>query len=123
MKLHDSELKVMHVLWRYGETPAREIAEHLAQQVGWNINTSYTLIKRCMAKGAIERREPGFVCRALVECEKIRAEESRLFLEKLYDGSAELLFVSMVQNGQLSEVALSRLRSMMDEVLTDDGGG
>ena len=59
IKLFDSELKVMDVLWKQGDTPAREIARALGEELGWNVNTTYTLIKRCMKKGAIERTEPG----------------------------------------------------------------
>lgn len=59
IKLFDSELKVMDVIWREGDTPAKEIARQLTNELGWNVNTTYTLIKRCMKKGAIERSEPG----------------------------------------------------------------
>ena len=45
VKLFDSELKVMGVLWREGDAPARHIAQVLAEEVGWNVNTTYTLIK------------------------------------------------------------------------------
>ncbi len=66
VKLFDSELKVMGVLWREGDVTAKHIAEVLKEEVGWNKNTTYTLIKRCIQKGAIERSEPGFMCHALV---------------------------------------------------------
>ena len=66
IKLFDSELKVMDVLWKRGDTPAKEIARTLTIDLGWNVNTTYTLIKRCMKKGAIERSEPGFLCHALI---------------------------------------------------------
>ena len=55
MKLFDSELKVMEVLWREGDATAKHISDVLREEAGWNINTTYTLIKRCMKKGAIER--------------------------------------------------------------------
>ena len=51
IKLFDSELKVMDVLWKEGDTPAREIARVLTDELGWNVNTTYTLIKRCIKKG------------------------------------------------------------------------
>ena len=57
VKLFDSELKVMDVLWREGDATAKYISEVLRDEVGWNKNTTYTLIKRCMKKGAIERLE------------------------------------------------------------------
>jgi predicted transcriptional regulator len=53
VKLFDSELKVMDVLWREGDLTAKGIVEILADQVGWNKNTTYTLIKKCIGKGAI----------------------------------------------------------------------
>ena len=37
MKLFDSELKVMEVLWREGDTPAKEIARVLTGELGWNL--------------------------------------------------------------------------------------
>ena len=41
------------------------IAKLLTEELGWNVNTTYTLIKRCIKKGAIERSEPNFMCHAL----------------------------------------------------------
>ena len=38
IKLFDSELKVMDVLWKEGDTPAREIARVLTDELGWNVN-------------------------------------------------------------------------------------
>ena len=48
IKLFDSELKVMSVLWRDGDVPAKYIAKLLTEELGWNVNTTYTLIKRCI---------------------------------------------------------------------------
>ena len=76
IKLFDSELKVMDVLWKQGDTPAREIARALGEELGWNVNTTYTLIKRCMKKGAIERTEPGFLCHALLPKAAVQEAET-----------------------------------------------
>ena len=46
IKLFDSELKVMDVLWKDGDVPAKYVADTLNREVGWNKNTTYTLIKR-----------------------------------------------------------------------------
>ena len=46
IKLFDSELKVMDLLWHAGDTPAKDIAKQLTKELGWNVNTTYTLIKR-----------------------------------------------------------------------------
>lgn len=116
MKLFDSELRVMDVLWREGDLPARQIADVLTRQIGWNINTTYTLIKRCIEKGAIERREPGFVCRALVSREQVQQEETQELIDRLFDGSADALFASLLGSKRVSEEQMQRLRRMIDEM-------
>ena len=116
MKLFDSELRVMDVLWREGDLPARQIADVLTRQIGWNVNTTYTLIKRCIGKGAIERREPGFVCRALVSREQVQQEETQELIDRLFDGSADALFASLLGSKRVSEDQMQRLRRMIDEM-------
>ena len=66
MKLFDSERKVMECLWDQGDLSAKELAEQLELSVGWSKPTTYTVIRKCVAKGAILRIEPGFLCRAPV---------------------------------------------------------
>ena len=116
MKLFDSELRVMDVLWREGDLPARQIADVLTRQIGWNINTTYTLIKRCIGKGAIERREPGFVCRALVSREQVQQEETQELIDRMFDGSADALFASLLGSKRVSEAQMQRLRRMIDDM-------
>ena len=72
IKLFDSELKVMCVLWNEGDTTAKHISDVLKKEIGWNMNTTYTLIKRCIKKGAIERSEPNFMCHALIPKEEVQ---------------------------------------------------
>ena len=55
IKLFDSELKVMDILWRKGDQTAKQIADLLREETGWNVNTTYTVIKRCVAQGALQR--------------------------------------------------------------------
>ena len=114
-KLQDSELKVMDVLWREGELPARRIAAVLAEEVGWNVNTTYTLIKRCVGKGAIRRTDPGFQCHALIPKEAVQAAETDELLGKLFDGSVDKLFASLLGRKTLSAGEIQRLRDLVEE--------
>lgn len=117
LKLFDSELKVMDVLWRRGEdVTAKEIALQLADTVGWNKNTTYTVIKKCVAKGAIERREPNFLCHALIEKEQVREQEAAELVDKVFEGSASLLFASLLNGKTLSQEEIRRLKRLVDEL-------
>ena len=115
VKLFDSELKVMDVLWARGDTTAKEISNILADSVGWNMNTTYTVIKKCIAKGAIERREPNFMCHALITKEEVRSEEANELVSKLFDGSPDLLFASLLGGKTMTREQIDRLHRWIDE--------
>lgn len=95
VKLYDSEIKVMNLLWEKGSMKAADIAKEMERRIGWNKNTTYTVIKKCVSKGAIERREPGFVCVPVVEKIDIQRSQTKEFLQKVFDGSS-LNFLSSV---------------------------
>jgi len=115
-KLQDSELKVMNVIWREQPVPAARVAELLKSEIGWNVNTCYTLIKRCIEKGAVVREDPGFVCRALVTKEEAQRAETEGLIDKLFDGSADKLFAALLGSRRLSSDEIGRLREMVDNL-------
>lgn len=116
LKLFDSELKVMDVLWREGDLTAKEISNRLNREIGWNMNTTYTVIKKCVAKGAIQRTEPHFMCHALVTREEVRQYEAGALVDKIFDGSPSLLFASLLNGRKLSSQELSELRKLVEEL-------
>lgn len=116
VKLFDSELKVMDVLWKEGTVPAKRIADVLTGELGWNKNTTYTLIKRCISKGAIERSEPNFMCRALVAKEKIQEAETNELIDKIFDGSADKLFASLLGRKKLSAEQIEKLMQIVGDL-------
>ena len=115
-KLFDSELKVMGVLWKEGDVPAKHIADLLTEELGWNKNTTYTLIKRCIKKGAIERSEPNFMCHALIPQEAVQEAETTELINKVYDGSVDKLFASLLGRKKLSAEQIEKLRRIVGEL-------
>lgn len=113
IKLFDSELKVMSVLWNEGDCPARHIAEVLTDAYDWNVNTTYTLIKRCIKKGAIERSEPNFICHALIPKEEVQEAETNELINKIFDGSADKLFAALLGRKKLSAEQIERLKQIV----------
>ena len=116
VKLFDSELKVMDVIWKTGDCTAKYIADTLTEEVGWNKNTTYTLIKRCIKKGAVERLEPNFICHALISKEAIQKAETRELVDKVFDGSVDKLFASLLGRKNLTAEQLEKLRQMVDDM-------
>ncbi len=121
MKLFDSELKVMEVLWEHEENAAetsekvsaRHIVDVLSQRIGWNKNTTYTVIKKCIEKGAVERGDPGFFCIPLVSRDEVARSETEQLIDKMFGGSSELFFSSFLKNQGISEEDAARLAKMI----------
>ena len=104
----------MEVLWQENDRTAKEISLRLAETIGWNKHTTYTVIKKCIDKGAIERREPNFLCHACITKEAAQREEADALLDKVFGGSAELLFASVLSGRKLKKEELERLRALVE---------
>lgn len=116
VKLFDSELKIMDVLWREGDLTAKAISEILGRTVGWNVNTTYTVIKKCVAKGAVRRSEPNFLCHALVSKEQVQQAETDELIGKFYDGSVDKLFAAIVGRKKLTAAQIEKLKQIVGEL-------
>ena len=116
VKLFDSELKIMNVLWKEGDTTAKHISDVLKEETGWNMNTTYTLIKRCIKKGAIERSEPNFMCHALIAREEVQAAEAGELLAKIFDGAVDKMFAALIGGKKLSEDEIKNLKELVNKL-------
>ena len=116
IKLFDSELKVMGVLWKEGDMTAKQISDILKAEIGWNMNTTYTVIKKCIAKGAIQRTEPNFMCHALIPKEAVQEAETDELIGKLFDGSVDKLFAALLGRKKLSAEQIAKLKQIVDDL-------
>lgn len=120
-KLQNAELKVMSVLWKEGDLTAKAVSNILKEEIGWNMNTTYTLIKRCIQKGFIERHEPHFMCHPLVSKEEVQQQEISDLIDKVFDGSKNLLFASLLGGQELSEKDIQYLKKLINKLEETDG--
>ena len=115
IKLFDSELKVMEMLWKEGDLTAKQLTELLKESTGWSKTTTYTVIKKCIDKGVIERKEPNFLCHALVTKEEIQGYETSELVNKMFDNSPDLLVNHLLKSETLSEESIKRLKEMIQD--------
>ncbi|GMQ64388.1 BlaI/MecI/CopY family transcriptional regulator [Vallitalea maricola] len=116
LKLFDSELKVMEVLWKQGDLSAGKISKILKEEIGWNRNTTYTVIKKCIEKEAIKRYEPNFMCKPMVSREKAQQYETRELIDKMFDGSTEKFFAAFIGNQNLSSEEIEKLKGLVTKL-------
>jgi len=113
--LYESELKVLELLWKEGDITAKDLSIKLNESIAWNKSTTYTIIKRCVDKGLIERLEPDFTCRATLTKEEARKQESEILADKMFDGSSDLLIASLLGNSKMTTAQIEKLQKMVQE--------
>lgn len=115
VKLFESELKVMELLWKEGDLAAKDIAQRLKEQIQWSKTTTYTVIKKCVEKQAVLRTDPGFICQALVSREEVQKAETEDLIDRMYGGSKDLLIASLLGNQELKPEEIAQLKKMAEE--------
>ena len=113
-KLFESEAKVMEIIWEKSPISAKEISLIAAETIGWNKNTTYTVIKKLEAKGFIRREDPGFICTPLVSQNQIQRAEATSLVKKVFGGSSKALFSALLEDEPLSEEEIDELRKLID---------
>ena len=113
-KLFDSGAKVMEIIWANSPISAKEISLIAAETIGWNKNTTYTVINRLVAKGFIRREKPGFICTPLVPQEQMQKLEAASLVKKLFGGSRKALFSALLEDEPLTEDEINELRKLID---------
>ena len=111
IKLTDSELEVMRILWREGRPlKISEFRDELEQIKGWNKSTTQTVVTRMRDKGIIEPAERYGVARyvPLITQDEYTLAEGKAVLERV--GNAKALALAMVRNGSLTDSDIEELR-------------
>lgn len=114
-KLFDSEGKIMEILWDRGTLSAKEICAAAAETIGWNKNTTYTILKKLEAKGYIRRDEPGFQCTPLITRGEVQKQEADTLLQKVFKGSRKALFSALLEDEKLSDSEIEELRRLIEK--------
>ncbi|WP_177522210.1 BlaI/MecI/CopY family transcriptional regulator [Candidatus Allofournierella excrementavium] len=94
VKLFDAEWNLMEIVWETAPTTASRIAGIAGQRFGWAKNTTYTVLKRLISKGVLERSGTDFTVTPLVTRRQMQLVELNNLVEKRFGGSeAEMLEV------------------------------
>lgn len=113
MKISDSEMNIMTYLWRNGRKKAADIAKAMDKEVGWNKNTTYTIIKRCIEKELIIRSDPGYVCTAAISKRNAAKDEIREILKLYFNGSVLRFFLAMLEACPISKDDAKEIKSIV----------
>ena len=123
IKLTSSEWNVLNCLWEHNPCPLLQLVGELEKNVGWVRSTTITILGRMEAKGLVRCQQTGrskaYV--PLVEREGAAITETRSFLDRVYQGSVELMMSAMAKRQELSRDEVAQLRAILDQIEGGDG--
>ncbi|WP_055668891.1 BlaI/MecI/CopY family transcriptional regulator [Desnuesiella massiliensis] len=116
-KISDAEWQVMKVLWDKAPLTSAEIIDDISENTTWSPKTIHTLISRLVKKGAIEVNKEGtfYKYNPLVSQKELRREETKSFIEKIYDGSLKLLISNFIKEENLTQEEIEDLKQILNE--------
>jgi predicted transcriptional regulator len=109
----DRELDVMSVLWDLDSATVAEVRERLADDLAYT--TVLTVLRTLEQKGHVGHAGEGRAhrYRPLVKREAAGRSALRRLVDKVFDGSPELLLTQLVSDKNLSDEELRRLRRLL----------
>ncbi len=112
--LFDSEWKLMELLWERGSLTAKEASLLAAERIGWNKNTTYTVLKKLVAKGYVLRSEPDFTCTPAIARDEARTQETTHLIDRLFSGSRQAFLSSFLERKDLTPKEIEEIRRLLD---------
>lgn len=120
-QVSDAELDIMKIIWaNKGPALFSFIMEELSLKgKTWQKNTVITLLSRLMYKGFLKAKKTGRrnEYTALVSETEYQKVQTKNFLDKIYEGSAQGLVSTLIQNDFLSSEEYEDLKNLLE------GGG
>lgn len=115
VSLSDGEWKLMNVLWEQAPNTIMELTHRMERDTGWSKNTVITMLNRLEAKGAVrhEHGERAKLFYPAVLREDVALQETRGFLERVYEGSLSLMVDAMASSKSLSKKDIEELYEIL----------
>jgi predicted transcriptional regulator len=119
LNLTEAEQRLMEVLWQKGSASVAEVAEALPKKLGLAYNTVLTTLRILEEKGYVRHTTPKesrrFVYTPVVSRGDASHSALRSVLTRFFGNSAEALVLNLLEDEQLSEEELKRIRDLLKE--------
>lgn len=115
-QISEAEYEVMKVIWQFAPISTNDVTEKLTSTTDWKPKTIHTLLKRLTEKKVItyEKKSRVFVYSPLIKHDDYVRHQSHSFLKRFYDGNFASMFVSYLDNEDLSEKDMSQLKEILE---------
>lgn len=108
------ELDVMSVIWKLGSATVADVKDGLTDDLAYP--TVLTILRTLESKGHVRHKQDGKAFRYFAKTGSDEAGSSALsrVLDKVYRGSRELLVAGLLDDEDIEEAELKRLKKLVD---------
>lgn len=117
IRVTNSEWYLMDCLWEEHPRTLMQLVPLLKERVGWSKSTCATMVRRMSQKGLIGFKDNGKTkfFYPKVKKEDVMVQETRDFLQRIYDGSVGMMMSALVNQNDLSKEDIWQLQEILKE--------
>lgn len=117
VNLSDGEWKIMNLLWEKESGTITELTAALQEKTGWDKHIIITMLNRMEKKGAVSFRVNGRAKQyyPLVSRSEVSIQETKGFLNKVYQGSIGMMVNAMVADRALTKQDIAELYEILEQ--------
>lgn len=114
-RISEAEQAVMETLWTEAPLTAQEVADRVAPDRDWSLNTVKTLLGRLLAKEAVLHEEDGrrYLYRPKLQREAFAATESRRLVDRLFGGRVSPLVAHLAERDDLTDSDIAEIEALL----------
>ena len=114
---------IMRVLWQRDEATVAEVHEALREERGLAPTTIATMLRKMEDKGVVAHRVEGrhFIYRPVVSEDEVRSSMVGELLDRLFAGDPAALVSHLVEDHDLDDAEMRRLKGLLDDAEAKDG--
>jgi BlaI family penicillinase repressor len=116
-RLGQLQRAVVEIVWELGEATVRQVWERLCPEKEVSYTTILAAMQRLEKSGWLRHRAQGKtnVYKPTRTREQAGASSVRTFVQRMFDGSALLMFRQLVEEGELSDAELQELQRLINQ--------
>lgn len=123
IRVTNSEWYLMNCLWEESPRSLMQLVPLLKEQMGWSKSTCATMVRRMTEKDLIRYEEKGKTKYFYpnVKKEDVVVQETRDFLQRIYDGSIGMMMSALVRQNDLSREDIQELQEILKAAESNAG--
>ena len=116
IRLGRLELEIMKAVWDSGTATVHDVQQALAPRCKRAYSTILTMMRKLEAKGYLrhELDDRTFIYRATVSSAQVRKGLLADLVDRVFDGSAQLVVSGLLDRKKLSEKELAAIRKLIE---------